>query len=148
MGKMKHEYIVRGLVGCGFASLLNGLILSLALFFSATAFAQSSIEVIRDPRVDTLVSRYKEVHSRKESIDGYRIQIIAGSNRTNVYQVKSQFYKLFPDITQYLIYQAPNFKLRVGSYRTRLEAQKDLEQIIPEFKGAFIIRDEIKISEL
>lgn len=117
------------------------------LFFSLSAFSQS-IEVIRDSRVDTLVNRYTRVHQKKESIAGYRIQVAAGSNRTNVYEVKSKFYKLFPDIKQYLIYQAPNFKLRVGSYRTRLEASKDLQEIMRDFNGAFIIRDEIKISEL
>ncbi len=94
------------------------------------------------------MNRYTRVHQKKESIEGYRIQVAAGSNRTNVYEVKSKFYKLFPDIKQYLIYQAPNFKLRVGNYRTRLEASKDLQEIMLDFNGAFIIRDEIKISEL
>lgn len=117
------------------------------LFLSSVSFSQS-IEVIRDSRVDTLVNRYMRVHQKKESIEGYRIQVAAGSNRTNVYEVKSKFYKLFPGIKQYLIYQAPNFKLRVGNYRTRLEASKDLQEIMRDFNGAFIIRDEIKISEL
>jgi len=121
----------------------------LAIFLASTAFSQTStIQIIRDPRVDTLVSRYAEVHRRKASIDGFRIQVAAGSNRTNIYKVKSEFNSAFPKIKQYLIYQAPNFKLRVGNYRTRLEAYKDLQEILPLFNGAFIIRDEIKISEL
>ena len=118
------------------------------LLFSLIAFSQSDIEVIRDSRVDTLVNRYKEVHQKKESIDGFRIQITAGSNRTSIYQVKSKFYTLFPNVTEYLIYQAPNFKLRVGNYRSRLEAYKDLQRFVSDFSGAFIIKDEIKISDL
>ncbi|HXH19860.1 MAG TPA: SPOR domain-containing protein [Chitinophagales bacterium] len=122
--------------------------LLLLLFFTSSSYSQSTIEIIRDPRVDTLVSRYAAVHRRKASIDGFRIQIAAGSNRTNIYKVKSEFNRAFPKIKQYLIYQAPNFKLRVGNYRTRLEAYKDLQEILPVFNGAFIIRDEIKILEL
>lgn len=115
--------------------------------FTFNSFSQS-IEIIQDTRVDTLISRYTQVKQKQESIEGYRIQISAGSNRNNVYQTKSQFYQNFPDIKQYIIYQSPNFKLRVGNYRTRLEAYKDLQDILPLFNGAFIIRDEIKISEL
>ena len=143
------------LAGYGFASCFFfgktsycRFLLPLLFFITSTVFAQSAIEIIRDPRVDMLVSRYSEVHHKKASIDGFRIQITAGSNRTSVYQTKSQFSSLFPKIRQYMVYQAPNFKLRVGNYRTRLEAYKDLQKIIPAFNGAFIIREEIKISEL
>ena len=46
------------------------------LLISSAVFAQTSnIEVIRDPRVDTLVNRYKAVHRKEASIDGFRIQI-------------------------------------------------------------------------
>lgn len=120
----------------------------LLVCITSSAFCQSTIEIIRDPRVDTLVSRYAQVHHKKASISGFRIQIAAGSNRTSIYKIKSEFYTLFPEIKQYLIYQAPNFKLRVGDYRTRLEAYKDLQKLLPMFRGAFIIPDEIKISEL
>lgn len=127
-------------------------LLSLILVFNvltATLFAQTgSIEIIQDSRVDTLISRYKQVQQKKSSIEGFRIQVSAGSNRTTVYQAKSQFYQTFPGIKQYVVYQAPNFKLRVGNYRTRMEAYKDLQKILPRFAGSFIINDEIKISEL
>lgn len=118
------------------------------LLLAGSGVTAQSIEIIQDSRVDTLISRYSQVKQKHESIEGYRIQISAGSNRNNVYQTKSQFYQNFPDIKQYIIYQSPNFKLRVGNYRTRLEAYKDLQEILPLFNGAFIIRDEIKISEL
>lgn len=119
------------------------------LFISSSVFAQSGyVEYLQDARVDTLVNRYALANQKQSSIEGYRIQITAGTNRTNVYQTKSQFYTAFPDIKQYVIYQSPNFKLRVGNYRTRLEAYKDLQNIMPRFNGSFIIRDEIKLSEL
>ncbi len=119
------------------------------LMFSVTAFSQpDNINIIRDARVDELVDRYKEVHSKSASIQGYRIQVLAGTNRNKIYDAKSQFYTYFSGIKQYVVYQAPNFKLRVGNYRTRLEAYKDLQKILTRFNGAFIIRDEIKLSEL
>jgi hypothetical protein len=133
----------------GFKTASCRCFLPLLLLFSTSLFAQTGkIEYIQDARVDTLVNRYKRANESHASIEGYRIQITAGSNRTNVYQIKSQFYTAFPDIKQYIIYQAPNFKLRVGNYRTRLEAYKDLQEILQRFNGSFIIRDEIKLSEL
>lgn len=129
-------------------SIASCLLLAIFIFWSTPSFTQDSIEIIQDPRVDTLISRYTQVKQRQSSIEGYRIQIAAGSNRNNVYQIKSKFYQNFPEIKQYIIYQSPNFKLRVGNYRTRLEAYKDLQEILPLFNGAFIIRDELKLSEL
>ena len=121
------------------------------IFFCAAAFAQENdtagdIKIIQDPRIETLVEKYREQQS--SSIEGYRIQIAASSNRTNIYELKSQFLALYPDIKNYVVYQTPNFKLRVGNYRTRLEAYRDFQEIKEEFEGAFIINDEIKLSEL
>ncbi len=154
MDRMKHnsvsEFAGRGSASQQFntANYHCKLLLVFVLSIFSTALFAQSIEIIQDSRVDTLISRYTQVNQKYESIEGYRIQISAGSNRNNVYQTKSQFYQNFPDIKQYIIYQSPNFKLRVGNYRTRLEAYKDLQEILPIFNGAFIIRDEIKITEL
>ena len=125
------------------------------LIIGITTFAQNPeqkeegrVNIINDVRLDTLLQRYTAINERKASIQGFRIQIVASSNRTEIYKVKSQFYSMFPDQRPYVVYQQPNFKLRVGNYRTRLEAYKDLQEILTEFSDAFIIRDELKIEEL
>ena len=59
-----------------------------------------------------------------------------------------EFLKKFPDDMAYLIYQQPNFKIRVGDFRDRLQAQQFYLKLLPIFNTAFIVKDEINLQEL
>ncbi|MDQ3050305.1 MAG: SPOR domain-containing protein [Bacteroidota bacterium] len=80
-------------------------------------------------------------------MSGYRIQIYFGSDRTKANEVKTDFLQLFPNKGAYLIYQQPNFKIRVGDHKTRLEAMKFLKEIQSLYSAAFIVKDEVKLPE-
>jgi hypothetical protein len=54
----------------------------------------------------------------------------------------------FPSVEAYEKYDQPNFNIRVGNFRTKLEAYKFLKQVQPEFPTAFIVQDEIEFPEL
>lgn len=103
--------------------------------------------VLDDPYIDSLLAAYQSQASKDQTIKGYRVQILAVGSRTEVNKVKSQFYTLFPDIKTFVIYQQPNFKLRVGNFRTRLEAHKVLLEVKGHFPSAFITPDELKLSD-
>lgn len=108
-----------------------------------------TVEIILDnPYIDTLMAAYKDKAEKDDHIQGFRVQIVAAGNRADINKVKSQFYSLFPDEKTFVIYQTPNFKLRVGNYRTKLEAYKAWLKFEKEFPGAFITPDEIKLKEL
>lgn len=107
-----------------------------------------TIVYVQDERLDDLYDLYLDKQSESGTIEGYRIQIISGPNRDAVYKVKTKFYTKFPDQRPYVVYQQPNFKLRVGNFRSRIEAYKVFTEIEENFPGAFIIRDNIKLSEL
>jgi hypothetical protein len=92
-----------------------------------------------------LVERHKLVNAAKKSMPGYRIQIYFGNDRIKAQEMRTEFIKLIPDEAAYLIYQQPNFKVRVGDFRTRLEAAGFLKQINSSFPNAFIVPDEVKL---
>lgn len=130
-------------------------ILFFILAFSIFAYGQKqgkvkkgTIVYVQDERLEDLYDLYLEKQSESGTIDGYRVQIISGPNRDAVYNVKKDLYSNYPDQRPYVVYQQPNFKLRVGSFRTRLEAYQLLLEIQENFPDAFIIRDNIKVSEL
>lgn len=79
---------------------------------------------------------------------GYRVQIYYGSQRAKATEVRTEFIKKFPGIAPYLIYQQPNFKVRLGDFKTRLEAQVLLEQVTLDFPAAFVVKDEVKLPEI
>ena len=81
------------------------------------------------------------------SMPGYRVQIHYGNNRTKATEIKAEFLLTHPDISAYLIYQQPNFKVRLGDFKTRLQAQELLDKIIDDYPASFIVRDEVRLPE-
>ena len=109
------------------------------------------LKVIQDPRVDTLMSRYAEVNEIHPVIEGWRIEIFfeAGNySKKLAMEARSEFVKNYPDIPSYLIFQQPYYKVRVGDYRTKMEAERFLHEIEPEYPQAFVVMDEINFPRL
>lgn len=111
----------------------------------------SNITTIEDERIGNLLEKEIEINKAKGTIKGFRVQIYYGSgaeSRTLARKVQSDFIKQYPDTPSYLIFQSPNFKIRVGDFRTKLEAEKFLLEIKASFENAFIVKDDIALPEL
>lgn len=106
------------------------------------------IIIQKDYRIDSLLNRHIRINNEKQSITGYRIQIYFGSTRVEALSSKADFIRKYPDLKIYMIYEQPNYKIRVGDFTTRYEAEKYHKQIIAEFKSSFIVPDEISLPEL
>lgn len=107
-----------------------------------------SITYIADDRVADMYQLYLKENEKEPVVQGYRIQLASGQDRNNINAAKTKFYSKFPTLRPFITYQQPNFKLRVGAYRTKLEAQRMLLEIHQEFGDAFIIRDDIPSKDL
>lgn len=106
------------------------------------------VEIISDPVLDSIITATAEVNKENAYIQGYRIQIHFGSERKSALDAKTKFLQLFPETEAYLIYQQPYFKVRVGDYRTRYEAQATYKKLISEFEKMFIVPDRINLPKL
>lgn len=94
----------------------------------------------KDPNIDLLIQDYID----NKSFQGYRIQIFASSEKLEALKKRAEFIKKYPSEKSYLVYQAPNFKVRVGNYSDRLITHEHLIPIQVDFPGAFIVKDEIE----
>jgi hypothetical protein len=101
-----------------------------------------------NPKLNSTVLRLKEINSSRQSMPGYRIQIYVGALRSKANELRARFNARFPDINAVVSYHQPNFKVRAGDFRTRMEAQSKLEIIEKEFPGAFVVPDEIRLPPL
>lgn len=119
-------------------------------------FAQErgKVEVIKDPKVDSLVQDY--LVERKAGVlpnapagnnpvttEGFRVQIFSGAQRQAAYDAQAKFQQRFPDYRTYISYSEPNFRVHVGDFRTRLEAEKMMHDLKPWFSGLFIVSEKI-----
>jgi len=123
------------------------------LLFVVAAKAQErgKVEVVKDPRVDTLIAKRLSLKVSKPvagfSSNGYRIQIFSGPARSDAYQAQAKFQAKFPGVHSYMSYTVPNFKVKVGDFRTKLEADKFKQELQTSFSGLFIIPEKINIPK-
>jgi hypothetical protein len=106
------------------------------------------VKVQTDVALDSLVERNIEANKSANGIQGYRVQIFFGSERKAAQDAKTKFLQMMPDEEVYLIYQQPYFKVRVGDYRTKLEAEAVYRKVLPDFEKVFIIPDKINLPKL
>ena len=69
---------------------------------------------------------------------GYRIQLYNG-NEQKAKQYKERFKLEFPGIYSKLVYNAPEWKIQVGNYKTKLDADKALMRFKEKFSGIIVI---------
>src|SRR5438105_137633 len=107
------------------------VIITFCIFFMpafSSAQTRGKVEVIKDPLIDTLIARRpflnKNNAAGEETANGYRVQIYFGSDRQAAYNAQAKFMNEYPEMHTYISYNEPNFKVHVGDFRTRLEAQK------------------------
>jgi hypothetical protein len=109
------------------------------------------IQIIQDDKVDMLVSKHIQINQNRKGMDGYRIQIFfdSGNNsKTKAQSIYEGFKAKYPDVGAYLSFKSPNYKVRVGDFRTRLDAQRFLNDIIDEYPNAWIIADIINLPKV
>lgn len=111
---------------------------------------EGDIKVIKDSRIDALVAKQSEVipPAIKPQIDGFRVQLFFDSDRDAVNAARAKFIAQFPKVDTYVEYNQPNFVLKVGDFRTRLEAEKIKAEITTDFPASFVIKEKINIPRL
>lgn len=130
---------------------MKSAIIILSLFISNMLWAQQGdVQIIKDNRIDALVNRQGAVTppAVRPQIDGYRIQLVFDPSRDALNAARGQFISQFPKIDTYTKYNAPNFFLRVGDFRTRLEAEAIKAEVEAAFPTSFIIKEKIYLPRL
>jgi hypothetical protein len=126
----------------------TSLLFFIFIFLNCFVKAQNqNVNTSNDELVSELVERHKRSGLLKQTTSGYRIQLYFGSERSKAAEIKTDFTNNFTNTPAYLIYQQPNFKIRVGDFKTRMEAFAFLESIKEFYTTSFIVPDEIKLSK-
>ena len=106
---------------------------------------KAQVRITGDVAVTRMVEKHVELNSKVKTIPGYRVQIasFAGVNSKNsAFDLRDRFNVDYPDMPVYIVFDEPNFKVKVGDFRSRLEAYAYLQQIKEFYKG-YIIKDNI-----
>ncbi|MEO8795767.1 MAG: SPOR domain-containing protein [Daejeonella sp.] len=134
--------------------ILQLIVLFAGILFFNTAYAQQAgkVEVNKDPQIDSLIAR-RLFLSRQSSgggpnltDKGFRVQIFSGNDRKTAYAEQSKFKSIFPGVGAYVSYEQPNYKIRVGDFRTRIEAEKFMYKLRNLYQSLFIFSEKIYLK--
>ena len=104
-----------------------------------------------DPAILTENEKYTEYSKQHPQIKGYTILLYAGSganSRLKARDMAQKFEQKFEGVDTHVAWRSPNYEVRVGDYRTKIEAQIDLELVKQEFPTAFIKAGMIELPPL
>ncbi len=97
---------------------------------------EGSVSINQDKDISVLLSLKKEVN---KSQSNYKIQVYNG-NRSGAEKTRSEFRNTFSDWPTSMKFETPNYKIWIGNFKTRLEADRALLKIKKKFNNAFIFK--------
>lgn len=71
----------------------------------------------------------------------YSIQVYVGNSRDEANNVREKVYRLLPDAKPRLKYQSPNYRVKVGWYINRVDANEDFQKLKKTFPGALLVSE-------
>lgn len=80
-------------------------------------------------------------------IDGFTIQVYGGNNRNLAKDYQLDIIRNFPNIESKMVFEQPNYKVRIGQYYTRLEAQEFFIEVKSVFPRAILIPTRIYVNK-
>ncbi len=139
------------------------LLLAIIIFFTKAITAQVSyfnntgsgssdpeiiknIQIQQDPLLTEMLVWHISNNKKDKQIEGFRVEIFFSSDadaKEKALKKKVEFLKLYPENTVHIKYVAPNFRVRVGDFRTKNEALKLFKEIKNTYPLSFIVTDNI-----
>ena len=127
--------------------------LIIAILFSGSALANSGDTIIvhKDPRLDIFTAKQASINkvtarmSSNGLFKGFRLQVLNTRSRDDAFKTKAMLLENFPDEKTYVLYQSPYFKVRIGNFVNRNDAEnfkKELSLFITQ--PAYIVEDLIE----
>ena len=105
-----------------------------------------NLNINQDPRLDNMLRWHIENNRTRNKIEGFRVEIFFSSDfdaKEKAIRKKKEFLSVYPDNAVHVKYISPNFRVRVGDFRTKNEALKLYREIKSNYPVAFIVADEI-----
>lgn len=106
---------------------------------------EGTVRIESSAHIDQMLAEKKAYNKSLDKFQGFKIQIFYGSEK-ECYEVKEEFTSLYRDVATSIIFSTPQWKLQIGNYRTRLEADKAMVSIKKEYPSAIVLATEIDIK--
>ena len=110
------------------------------LLSTSLAFGQNVMTNLKPKKVqsDSVGAKKVTANTTNALVYGYRVQVFFGNDRKTAYFQQAKFKSLYPELNAYVTYTQPNYRVKIGDFRTRTEAQQIIAKLRPDFPNLFI----------
>ncbi|WP_281235354.1 SPOR domain-containing protein [Flavobacterium gelatinilyticum] len=109
-----------------------------AVTFSFQAQSQN-LTLNQDPKFEQLLNDKRKFNTSISTNDSYRIQIFSGKSE-EAKKTLSDFKREYTNIDGTIIFNTPNYKVIVGNFKSRIEAERNMIEIRKKYKNIFLIK--------
>jgi len=96
-------------------------------------------------QLDAVLDSIDRINISRKAIDGFTIQVYSGK-RDEALNAKKTITTSLPDLDAEVQFTEPIFRVKVGKYFTRMEAQEDYSAIRRYFPAAIIVPEKISVK--
>ena len=112
----------------------------LLTFWSTDCLAQEgNVSVTQDTRFEQLLKEKRKINSSITVNDRYKIQIFYGDNE-KARKTLSDFRKDFKQLDGTIVFESPTYKVWVGNFKSRIDAERNLQDVKKKYPHALLIK--------
>ncbi|MFL9830377.1 SPOR domain-containing protein [Flavobacterium sp. ARAG 55.4] len=103
------------------------------------AAQEAKINIHQNPKFEQLLNEKRKINSSIAVNEGYKIQVFSGNSE----KAKSTLYNCrqnFPELDGTIVFNTPNYKVWIGNFKSRIEAERNLAEIRKNYENAFLIK--------
>jgi uncharacterized protein YxjI len=123
-------------------SITNKINLSLMILFAWTinSFGQeTNVSLNQDAKFENLLNEKRKINASITINDRYKIQIYNGDSETSK-KTLTDFKRDFKNLDGTIVFYTPAYKVWVGNFKTRIEAERNLLELKKRYPNALIIQ--------
>jgi len=99
----------------------------------------TSVTVSQDPKFEQLLTEKRRINSSITVNDKYKVQIYNGDSE-NSKKILSDVRKEFRNLDATIVFSTPAYKVWVGNFKSRIEAERNLADLRKKYPNAIIIK--------
>jgi len=110
------------------------------VFLSQKSIGQvAKVSVSQDPKFEQLLNEKRKINSSITINDRYKIQIFNG-DAENSKKTLADFKRDNKNMDATIVFSTPLYKVWIGNFKTRIEAEKNLSDLKKKYPNAFLIK--------
>jgi plasmid maintenance system killer protein len=115
------------------------LIIVLGIASNKINAQQSNINIQQNPKFEELLNEKRKINASIALNEQYRIQVFSGTSekaKTTLNDCKENF----ADLDGTIVFNTPNYKVWIGNFKNRIDAERSLVAIKKVYENAFLIK--------